>query len=157
MKNIVIFIIALLLAPGCGNRSDSADQSESGHEHADHDKEHAHDHGAESKSLQLNNGSKWQVNPEMMVYVAASEKLVGDFKPGPEGDYASLAKALDENKNQLIVNCTMQGASHDALHIWLEPYIGELSMLANAGSESEQSKALDAIKTSFDTFHNFFE
>ncbi len=153
MNRLLIFLAVLVFAIGCGNPSDGT--HEQSQDHADHD--HDSEHGSHNSTLSLNSGAKWQVNSEMMVFVAESEKLAFSFEPGSESDYASLAKSLDENKNQLIVNCTMKGASHDALHLWLEPYMDGLLLLANAQTESEKAAALDGVKKSFESFHLYFE
>jgi hypothetical protein len=107
--------------------------------------------------LGLNMGEKWQVNPEMMVHVAASDSVLLNFDPGTENSYAQLATDLEKNKNLLISTCTMKGPAHDALHLWLMPYIGQIDQLSTAETDEDKSMAVVDLRQSFTTFHTYFQ
>ena len=44
-----------------------------------------------SIDIELDNGAKWKVNPEMMVHVRASEGLVDSYINAPQKDHEALA------------------------------------------------------------------
>lgn len=93
----------------------------------------------------------------MMVYVTTSNSLVQNFNSVGADSYARLAAELEENKNRLISACTMKGPAHNALHLWLMPYIGHIDQLAKAETEAEQEQAVADLRQSFDTFQTYFE
>jgi hypothetical protein len=145
----IFFSLALMIS--CGQNSNNA-ETKTQTEKIETVQDESH-----PAQLGLNNGAKWEVNPEMMVYVAASEALVQNFDPSADEAYQTLASNLSENKDKLISSCTMKGASHDALHLWLEPYMGLLSELKKAETEETQKAAVDNIRDSFEAFHTFFQ
>ncbi len=107
--------------------------------------------------IELNNGEKWKVNPEMMVHVRASEGLVDSYVNAPKKDYEALAKELNTTVGLLTKSCTMQGKSHDELHKWLHPYMGLIKDLGNAKSDEEADQIVTTIQASFVIFNQYFE
>lgn len=155
MKSTALFSIILFLLTSCAQSTDSENSKT---EKSLSEKETPTTAAeSEAEELSLNNGEKWQVNPEMMVHINASESLLQNSEPASDQDYADLAADLKENKNQLIYACTMKGPSHDALHLWLLPYIGRIDDLAEAESENDKKKAVTELRQSFDTFRTYFE
>ena len=90
----------------------------------------SHDYG-----IELDNGQKWKVNPEMMPPIQASIQAIKAFEGQELNSYKELAKILGDNNQTLISSCTMTGKSHDELHKWLHPYIGMVDKLANAKNQ----------------------
>jgi hypothetical protein len=107
--------------------------------------------------IELNNGAKWKVNPEMMVHVRASEGLVDSYINAPQKDHEALAKELNTTVGLLTKSCTMQGKSHDELHKWLHPYMGLIKDLGNAKSDEEADQIVTTIQASFVIFNQYFE
>lgn len=154
MKSPLFFtLLASLLITSCtpsGEKSNQDTESEI-------NQEVASEAAPAPTELGLNNGEKWPVNPEMMVHVAASDSLVRNFEPGSDDSHAKLTAALEDKKNRLIASCTMKGPAHDALHLWLMPYIGDIDQLAEAETEAEKEQALADLQQSFDSFYTYFE
>lgn len=107
--------------------------------------------------IELNNGKKWKVNPEMMVHVRASEGLVDSYINAPKKDHEALAKELNTTVGLLTKSCTMQGKSHDELHKWLHPYMELIKDLGNAKSDEEADQIVTTIQASFVIFNQYFE
>ncbi|MBP9185516.1 MAG: hypothetical protein KBE91_00570 [Bacteroidia bacterium] len=120
--------------------------------------EHEESHEATEKlEINLNNGAKWAVNKEMMVYVRNSEGLVDTYINAPKKDYAALAKELNSTVGLLTKSCTMKGQSHEELHVWLHPYMQLIKDLGNAKNEEEASQIVNALQASFVMFNQYFE
>lgn len=150
---VIPFIAATLFLASCAESSSTDNQTNK----VETSTESTTEQASKPTELGLNNGAKWQVNPEMMVFVDASEQLVTDFSAASQDSYAELVIELEKNRDALISSCTMRGASHDALHLWLEPYMGQINQLKTAENEEEKSKTIAEIKASFQTFYAYFE
>ena len=162
MKRVTILAAAFFVATAFTS-CDSADHEN--HEnnsemegHGEHDEHDGHDHGdEESEELSLNDGKKWKVNAEMMVHVRSMEKQITAFSTSTKKDYAALAADLKANIGELTSSCTMTGASHDELHLWLLPHIKMVDELKDAENDKEAAEDFSEIQTSMKTFNQFFE
>ena len=72
-------------------------------------------------------------------------------------DYEILAEQLKANNDELVKSCTMKGTSHDELHKWLHPHMKLTTALLEAENEKEADKIIQKLKTSFDTYHQYFQ
>lgn len=114
----------------------------------------------EEKSLVLNNGEKWIVVPEMMLFIRNMEKDVKEFshKNDPSSEsYQNLAFLIDKNIRLLTENCTMEGQAHDELHKWLIPFIGLSENFDVAENIDEQKNIYIKFEKAFFEFNTFFE
>lgn len=117
--------------------------------------EEEHQHTEEP--IVLNDGKKWKVDENMLVFIRNMEAGINDFEDNSERDYPRLAKSIDENIVELTSNCTMKGQAHDELHKWLLPFI-ELSEKFDVATEiEEQEKIYEEFKSSFEVFNTYFE
>lgn len=117
----------------------------------------AHDHNNTSETLKLNNGDKWRVNEEMKPYILESEAILNQYVNENGTDYKVLAERLNEKNSGLIQSCTMKGASHDELHLWLHPHMELIKALGKA-ENADQSKPIVAdLKQSFNTYKQYFQ
>lgn len=107
--------------------------------------------------IQLNNGSKWQANIETTEGVDKMKELLETHVTSSIEDYRQLASRLNEEKNKLVKACTMQGASHDNLHVWLYPLIERITLLTKANNVSEASKIKQGIKESVNAYSMYFQ
>ncbi len=64
---------------------------------------------------------------------------------------------LQTGVDKMIKECRMQGADHDALHLWLEPLMKNVAALKKAASEQEASQALAGITERLDMYTQYFE
>ncbi len=164
MKNAAfIFAIAgALLFTRCGDGShehahDSAPAAASGHEH---EHEHAHEHNAPVKELVLNNGVKWQADESTKANVTALQAISSGFDAAGEKTlegYTSTGKKLNEGVTQLVSACTMAGADHDALHLWLEPLMDSIHALEKANDLESAAATYNTIRERLAIFNTYFE
>lgn len=136
----VSFLLSIVLI-GCSNEASTNEIVE---------KEQSHDH---SDDLELNNGERWKVVPDMMQHIKSMNKSVDDFNGE---DYKGLGLSLKDDLNLLTSNCTMTGRAHDELHKWLLPYIDLVNELNDSKSEELESR-YHKIVVSFEEFNEFFE
>lgn len=169
--NLALAIIFGMVLFSCGEKSTENTQEETemheGHDHADHE---GHDHEADAtataekatentevaEAIEMNNGAKWLVNNEMKPFVSKSESLVKKYIDSKSTDYKDLAKQLKDENTKLVKSCTMEGKSHEELHKWLHPHMELLDKLAVEESPENATKLVTELKTSFDTYHKYF-
>ncbi|MEZ2415765.1 hypothetical protein ACA086_12430 [Muriicola sp. E247] len=104
----------------------------------------------------LNNGIKWQANQETTDGVMAMLSLIDESKLSSSEDYQKLGDGLNEVKNTVVKECTMKGASHDNLHVWLQPLIEKIELLQNTGSVEEGAKLTSNIKEHLVGYYEYF-
>ncbi len=110
-----------------------------------------------AEPLELNEGEKWKIIPEMMTHIRASEKLFSDYTTSGDTDYKKLAEGISEHNKELIKSCTMKGAAHDELHKFLPAHLKLVASLGKANSPKEASDTIDQLKKSFETFNAYFD
>lgn len=116
-----------------------------------------HHEAAVSSALELNNGEKWTVNPEMMVHVRNMENELNSFAGTRLSDYQGLATKLQQYNDLIISSCTMKDKAHEELHKWLLPYIDSVKELSEAKDESVASAQFLNVKNSFAQFNEYFQ
>lgn len=129
----VLIFLAFLFA--------ACNQAQQKHEHSD--------------EIELNEGSKWKVVPEMLGIIRAMESDVNSFTD--TSDFNAFSIALSANVDSLTTNCTMKGKAQDELHKWLLPFIDLVNEAKNGETKEEQVLLLDKLKASFETFNQYFE
>lgn len=144
---ITIGLIALLMSCNTPNKTDENTESKTVQKVEQTSEE-------KSSEISLNNGEKWKVNEEMLPHIEKSEAVFNAF----EGeDYDQLSKDMMEHTNNLIQSCTMDGASHDELHKWLNPHLELLKSLSSDNPQKAKRDIIPEIEKSFTTFHKYFE
>ena len=157
MKRSLLVAALLLVFTSCSKTASSEP-----HDHNDHtvmvEDSTSHELGAEeTKAISLNKGEKWKVNEEMKPFVNQGKVLVDSYLTTQGGDPSTLAKELTSQNDQLIQSCTMKGESHEELHKWLHPH---LELVDELSKESDPSKALvivEELKSSYQTYDEYFE
>src|SRR5690606_40529319 len=66
--------------------------------------------------------------------------LVKTSDPKTVEDYHTLASKLNEDKNYVVKKCTMEGPSHDNLHVFLHPLIEKIEALGEVSTTDEGAK-----------------
>lgn len=143
-KKYLIWILPAAFMFACNNQAS--------HQHG----ETEHVHAKEATEISLNSGEKWLVNAEMKPFVLESETAVQRYEAG-EFEYHQLAAMLEENNNSLISSCTMEGVSHEELHKWLHPHLEMTKELKEAKSQEEADAAVEQLRVSFETYHEYFQ
>lgn len=153
--NIKIWLPVLLVAAiSCNNQQQTPEQQA-----AEVIEQHAHE--KIPVTLQLKeNGDKWEADEPTHNNVQTLSKLAADFKSGGDTSLEGYLKAgdtLQAGIGQLVKDCKMKGAAHEALHLWLEPLIEivkELNESKDVAAASQNfSNADQQIQLYYDYFH----
>jgi len=154
-KSILALVLGITLF-ACNN---SSNEKASNFKAETTTNEETHSHN-KIEPIVLNDGEKWVVVPEMMLFIRDMENGVIEFsaKENPSSDeYQELAVLIDQNIRDLTSNCTMEGQAHDELHKWLVPFI-ELSVQFDAATDLEEQKDIyEKFNQSYKTFNRFFK
>lgn len=159
MKKYLVILVSVGFAYGCNNsvKENNSDAMQNVQVETVNESEHEH---AESETIELNNGSKWKVVPEMMQHIKNMESDVNRFaqtKHSELKEYTKLSEELQKNIDLLTSNCTMEGKAHDELHKWLLPYIDLVDKLNKTKNIDEALSIYEEIKSSFKTLNIYFE
>ncbi|OYX28157.1 MAG: hypothetical protein B7Z06_02310 [Flavobacteriales bacterium 32-35-8] len=162
MKHVIITFILLALI-GCKDsktqdtKKESVEQSTEIHnEHIAQDASGVYAN-AWTSEIQLNDGNKWQANAETNEGVLKMKKSIKEQTTNSLQDYYQLAEQLNIDKNYVVKNCTMKGASHDNLHVWLLPLMEKIEVLSEAKSIEDAAKLKQSITENINAYSNYFE
>jgi hypothetical protein len=108
------------------------------------------------EEIVLNGDSKWNANKETTEGVEKMILLIKKDNSQTMEDYKNLANQLNEQKNYIVKECTMTGASHDNLHVFLLPLITKIKELENTNSVEEGAVKKVAILEHLEEYHNYF-
>jgi len=114
--------------------------------------ENAHPH-----DLNLNEGEKWKVVPEMLKSIRTMEFEVNNFKGTTSSEFKNYGKRMSELINDLTSSCTMEGEAHDELHKWLIPFIELNDALIKSDSIEQSSELVVKQKKEIKRFNTYFE
>ncbi|MCM4150359.1 hypothetical protein DHD05_02045 [Arenibacter sp. N53] len=109
------------------------------------------------KEMAMNNGLKWQANLETTMGIAAMSKLMAETKTLYMEDYRNLGNALNEVKNSIVKECTMTGASHDNLHVFLHPLIQKIELLQKTDNTDTAAKIKESINGQLKSYYTYFD
>lgn len=107
--------------------------------------------------VELDDGLKWIANIETTQGVYAMISELNKSNPKTIEDYISLAGILNDQKNLVIKKCTMKGASHDNLHIFLLPLIEKIDLLSEIKTTEEGLEVTASIKENLEAYTNYFK
>ncbi len=104
----------------------------------------------------LNNDIKWQANIKTTDGVRKMLTLIKDSKTTTIDDYKKLGVTLNNAKNTVVKDCTMEGASHDNLHVWLHPLIEKIELLQKIQNAEEGAQLTSNIKMHLEGYYDYF-
>ena len=107
--------------------------------------------------IELDDGIKWIANIETTQGVHAMLSELNKSNPKTVEDYISMANRLNVQKNLVIKKCTMKGASHDNLHIFLLPLIEKIDLLSEIKTTEEGTEVTASIKENLEAYTNYFK
>ncbi len=116
----------------------------------DHHKgsEHQHHKSQQAHQPKLNQGAKWVMDEHTRsMFIGMKQKV------DTGGDLQALGDKLNGDLQKLIHGCTMTGAAHDQLHVFLMPYMSDVKDLSETGSEAAFSK----VKQALHDYQKYFE
>ena len=113
---------------------------------------------AKSKNdLVLNNGKRWSANPETTAGVNNMMNLMNSFAGYDNIDsYNTLSDSLNSEFNQILNQCTMDGAAHDQLHNFLFPMKEKFEKLSSRDL-NEAKSAFNDLKKHLALYFDYFE
>ncbi|MDX1328296.1 MAG: hypothetical protein R3299_11390, partial [Arenibacter sp.] len=109
------------------------------------------------EEMSLNNGTKWEANLETTTGIADMAKLVAETKTISVEDYRNLGNGLNEVKNNIVKECTMTGASHDNLHVFLHPLIQKIEQLQKTDDTETAAKIKESINGHLKSYYTYFD
>jgi hypothetical protein len=139
--------------------TDTVETTEGVHEHEMEEmaaETHAMDN-AWVNEIKLDNGNKWEANLETNEGVDKMLNLVKTSDLKTVEDYHTLASKLNEEKNYVVKKCTMEGPSHDNLHVFLHPLIEKIEALGKVSSTDEGAEVTASIKENLEGYYNYFQ
>lgn len=154
MKNIFIASLLGLLFIACKTKQ----TAEPSPEQPAMENQQAHDHP--EHNLSLNQGAKWKSDLATLENVKNLQSIVEQAvkTPGPTLEtYQKAADGLQAGLDKMIRECRMKGPDHDALHLWLEPLVQQVSSFKEKKSTVEASANLDLIQKQILLFSDYFE
>ena len=163
MKHLIFTVLLLLISCKDSKTKENNTKIDSFEEsveatHEDHDDESSSVYAnAWTNKIELNNGSKWQANAETNEGIQKMQNSIKTQTTSTLDAYYKLAEQLNDDKNYVIKNCTMKGASHDNLHVWLLPLIDKIEALSKAKTLGEASKLKQSIEENVTAYSNYFE
>ncbi|MBS1621596.1 MAG: hypothetical protein JST10_14525 [Bacteroidetes bacterium] len=148
-KNILFFLFAILIV-SCNLQTTESGKTENTVQ-ANHE-----EHRETDTTLSLNNGARWKIDSSTAENVNLLKEIIAGVSKSEVKDFAAVAGQLQEGLNQLIRECKMKGADHDALHKWLEPLLDKVKALKAANTNSG-SALFNEIAGHVQLFDQYFE
>lgn len=108
------------------------------------------------RDIKLDNGDQWHANSETTEGVRSMSQLIAEFRSESAEDYRELGRALADEKDELIQNCTMKGPSHDNLHVYLQPLITKIAELEQVQNPQEGQRLVAEINNHLNAYHRYF-
>jgi energy-converting hydrogenase A subunit M len=109
------------------------------------------------KEIETNEDGKWEANAETNEGVQKMQNNIKTHITNTLDAYHKLAEQLNDDKNYVIKNCTMKGAPHDNLHVWLMPLMEKIEALSESKTVEEASKLKESIVENVNAYSNYFE
>ncbi|HNR06123.1 MAG TPA: hypothetical protein PKM27_02335 [Saprospiraceae bacterium] len=154
MKNILMISLLGILWITCKTKQNSA----SGPEQPAMENHQVHDHP--DHGLSLNQGAKWKSDVPTLENVKNLQSIVEravNMQGPTQESYLKTAAELQAGLDKMIRECRMKGPDHDALHLWLEPLIQQVSAFKESKTTEEASANLDLIQKQIHLFADYFE
>lgn len=134
------------------------------HDHADHvaheappaPAAHAAD-GEAHAGLALDAGKKWLMDEHTRATFAEIRTLVTGAEVATTADAATLAGALDGKLGTLIAGCTMSGAAHDQLHVFLTDFMPAVKALGESPEIEQARERLAGLRRQVEQYDAHFE
>ncbi|MBJ7881394.1 hypothetical protein [Gelidibacter salicanalis] len=110
-----------------------------------------------TEDIVMDNGAKWQADLTTNGGVKQLQKTFYAQTTNSLEAYHKLAEQLNEDKNYVVKNCTMEGPSHDNLHVWLHPLIEKIAALSKTETVEDASKIKHSIEKNINAYSDYFK
>ena len=149
MKRILLILLITNLLLACNAESDN--------EHKMVTDSVVHEHTEAASVLVLNNGNKWKADSVTVTNAETLQAIIASANPKNLEDYSKISTDINEGLNKMIKQCTMKGADHDALHLWLEPLMKKVKELGESSTVDKAISILHELETQVNLFPQYFE
>lgn len=115
------------------------------------------EHGLKSEKAE---GAKWNADESTGINVQHLQALANRFSEKQNliiADYTLLGVELQKGLEQLVKECRMKGADHDALHTWLLPLQQGIKSLQAATGPKEKGAKFAEISYQLSIYNQLFE
>ena len=109
------------------------------------------------KGLSLNNGEKWEANPETAQGIRQMQKILDAYPESSEMNTKQLLDTLNSVKKQIFAQCTMKGEAHNNLHAYLIPLIKKINALKTVKNPQEEEQAIARLKEHLALYDRYFK
>ncbi len=116
--------------------------------------EQNHQHADKSGAITLDQGQKWEANPETTEGIANMQTILNNAKE-QDVDLLQLHTDLEGAFQNIFKQCTMTGEAHEHLHDYLIPIQDHLGNLLSA-SPGEEMNVVDSFLEYLSTYENYF-
>jgi|APSaa5957512622_1039677.scaffolds.fasta_scaffold43675_2 hypothetical protein len=149
-----LLVCALVCLWGCGHDTE-------GHGHTDHESGHESGHDETlvvGVELTLNEGKKWSVDEHTRNSAARITELVAAVEDLQSIEQSKeLAAELDKELNGLIQGCTMTGAAHEQLHVFLVAFLPQVGALKEGEDVHALRETREQIASLLVAYEEHFE
>jgi hypothetical protein len=158
IANFWLLIIVSTVFFACGDAS-TKDNSSTATIVANTEAHEANHEAAHSATLTLNNGAKWKADETTTQHVKALQTQFSAFAKQENetvNSYQILATNLQLELDQLVKDCNMSGADHDALHVWLLAVLKDVVALEKVRSVEQGRQSAAKTLADINTFDQYF-
>lgn len=141
-------IIVAFSLSACSNKDAASEENHSKSESAVEEQDTHHSKVA----VQLNNGERWQANPETLQGIGDMLEMTNAYMTGRQTDVDLLKTELQTRFQLIFTECTMTGEAHEQLHTYLVPIKGMLESLNQETASSTVQELNDYLRTFDDYF-----
>lgn len=147
-----IFIAAALAAiPFISSGTSSAIAADHAHGHG-----HAQHASTAGSGLSLNQGERWEMDAHTRDMLLQMEETFFAADHSSQAGLNAVGVKLKGQLDKLIAGCTMHGAAHDQLHLFLTDYIPTIDRLADASDYEKARAAAIELKGQLETYKHYF-
>lgn len=163
---IVVLGVSLLASCGSGEPPTAASPEQvdpaahAAHsEHAEHEARATSVGSGETGglALTLDDGKKWPMDEHTRVAFGEIRRIVtaAEITSGP--DATTIGSSLDAELSGLISGCTMTGAAHDQLHVFLTAFMPAVKSLTEADTVAAAQEELSRLRHLVEVYDAHFE
>jgi hypothetical protein len=107
--------------------------------------------------LSLNEGEKWPMDEHTRNSINTINAIFDREEPSTVEDYNAVGEETDAEMNNLIAGCTMEGAAHDQLHLFLGTFIPKVKALGAEKNIEEAGALYREIDQLLSYYDQYFE
>lgn len=139
--------------PGFHRRMHNKDQANSG----GMNRRNRQGNGGRNTNLQLNDGKKWKVAPNVLSTMDDVKKILHDFNGNSIEDYQKFGQDIFKSSKRILLNKENKGEVWDQLHTFFNKIEEDMHSLMAVESLDEGQRLLNKIKNKVKVFDDYFE